>query len=375
MKSWPRHIDRFELQYDKDFARDPIFGTDLMDRIHKRLQVFLHSCNTTAIKEVEMGSLAEFGGLQKNMERGEWLTSTPVWVEWPEQKEEGLRKSDRNKFGARQSGGRGGGGTIFNHRIDPQLKIIENMGNMKFSSHSENLRLLFARDPIFGTDLMDRIHKRLQVFLHSCNTTAIKEVEMGSLAEFGGLQKNMERGEWLTSTPVWVEWPEQKEEGLRKSDRNKFGARQSGGRGGGGTIFNHRIDPQLKIIENMGNMKFSAHSENLRLLLVEDGREICLHFISKEDCVRSCTCFHAPLRGHHQDLVIHYIRGPRELMNQFNKRKYDGDGYQGSHGGHWDRGGNHGHCNLKAQHNSNGAIFGGGLSEGRDGNNGRGGGA
>ena len=40
---WPRHIDRFSQEYDKAFARDPLFGADLMDRIHKRVQVFLHS--------------------------------------------------------------------------------------------------------------------------------------------------------------------------------------------------------------------------------------------------------------------------------------------------------------------------------------------
>ena len=87
MAFWPRHIDRFNQQYDKAFARDHIFGADLMDRIHKRVQVFLHSCNTTSIEEVESGALADFGGLQKRVERGEWLTSTPVWVERPAPKE------------------------------------------------------------------------------------------------------------------------------------------------------------------------------------------------------------------------------------------------------------------------------------------------
>ena len=81
MASWPRHIDHFEWQYDKAFARDPLFGADLMDIIHKRVQVFLHSCNTTSIKEVESGALEEFRGLQKRVEGGEWLTSTSVWVE------------------------------------------------------------------------------------------------------------------------------------------------------------------------------------------------------------------------------------------------------------------------------------------------------
>ena len=53
MGTWLRHIDRFERQYNKAFARDPLFGSDLMDRIHKRVQVFLHSCNMTAIKDVD----------------------------------------------------------------------------------------------------------------------------------------------------------------------------------------------------------------------------------------------------------------------------------------------------------------------------------
>ena len=69
---------------------------------------------------------------------------------------------------------------------------------------------------------MDRIHKRVQVFLHSCITTSIEEVESRALAEFRGLQKRLERGEWLTSTPVWVERPAPKEEGRRKLDRNEF---------------------------------------------------------------------------------------------------------------------------------------------------------
>ena len=81
MASWPRHIDRFKWQYDKAFARDPLFGADLMDRIHKRVQVFLHSCNTTSIEEVESGALEEFRGLQNRVERGEWMTSLLVWVD------------------------------------------------------------------------------------------------------------------------------------------------------------------------------------------------------------------------------------------------------------------------------------------------------
>ena len=86
MGTWTRHIYRLERQYEKAFAKDPLFGADLMDRIHKRVQVFLHSCNTTAIEDMDLGALTEFGGLQKNVERGEWLTYTPGWVDRPAQK-------------------------------------------------------------------------------------------------------------------------------------------------------------------------------------------------------------------------------------------------------------------------------------------------
>ena len=87
MALWPRHIDRFKRQYDKAFARDPLLGADLMDRIHKRVQVFLHTCNTTSMEELELGELKVYRGLQNKVERGKWLTSTPVWVERPAPRE------------------------------------------------------------------------------------------------------------------------------------------------------------------------------------------------------------------------------------------------------------------------------------------------
>ena len=67
MGTWLRHIDRFKRQYNKAFARDPLFGADLMDRIHKRVQLFLQSCNMTAIEDVELGYLEEFRGIQKKV--------------------------------------------------------------------------------------------------------------------------------------------------------------------------------------------------------------------------------------------------------------------------------------------------------------------
>ena len=99
----------------------------------------------------------------------------------------------------------------------------------------------------------------------------------------------------------------QKEEGLRKSDGDGMGARSSGGGGGCDAIFNHGIDPHLYIMERLGDMTGDARLENLRIPFETDGREICLHLLSKGDCVRSCTRLHAPVRGHNQHLVIRYV--------------------------------------------------------------------
>ena len=41
--------------------------------------------------------------------------------------------------------------------------------------------------------------------------TAIEDVDSGSLIEFWGIHKKVEIGEWLTSTPVWVDSPAKKE--------------------------------------------------------------------------------------------------------------------------------------------------------------------
>ena len=60
-----------------------------------------------------------------------------------------------------------------------------------------------------------------------------------------------------------------------------MGARPSGVGGVRNTIFNHVIDPQLRIMERLGDMTEAARSENLCIPLVADGREIGLRFLSK----------------------------------------------------------------------------------------------
>ena len=132
-------------------------------------------------------------------------------------------------------------------------------------------------------------------------------MESGSLAEFGGIQKKVEREEWLTSTPVWVDRPSQKEERLRKSDGPNMGSRPSGGGGGIDVVFNHGVDLQLRIMEILVDMTATARSENLRIPLAEDGREICLRFLSKLDYIRSCTLSHAPVQVNNRYSVIQYI--------------------------------------------------------------------
>ena len=215
----------------------------------------------------------------------------------------------------------------------------------------------FARDPLFGEDLMDRIHKRVQVFLHSSNTTAIEEVKSGALEEFRGLQKKLERGEWVTSMTVWVERPAPREEGRRKSEGNGHGVR------------NHRVDLQLHISEILGILTQVARSENLCLPMGADGREICLRYISEVKCDRSCTRSHAPLQEHSRELVIRFIQGSQETINK--NRNFEGVGAQASHEGTWDRGR---YQNSDTHNGIRFCVGRGGCGGGRDGQNGRGGG-
>ena len=152
----------------------------------------------------------------------------------------------------------------------------------------------------------------------------------------------------------------------------------SSGGGGRDALFNHGVDPQLRIMERLEDMIGEERSENLRIPLASDDREIYLRFLSKGDCIRSCTHSHAPVRGHDRDSVIWYIRVAREFMDPSQKRNFNGGGDQGSHRGHWNRIRVNVPRNSEGQNHRNCAVFGGGQgvhSGGIDGNNGGGGGA
>ena len=45
--------DRFEWQYDKDFAGNRLLIAYTIDQIHKRVQVLLHGCNTISLNNVD----------------------------------------------------------------------------------------------------------------------------------------------------------------------------------------------------------------------------------------------------------------------------------------------------------------------------------
>ena len=61
---WPRHIYRFKRKYYKEFGGNPLFGSDIIDLIHKRVKVFLKLCNIACLDDVETGALTELGKLQ-----------------------------------------------------------------------------------------------------------------------------------------------------------------------------------------------------------------------------------------------------------------------------------------------------------------------
>ena len=75
MATLPCHIDRFEQQYDKEFAADRLFGANIVGRTHKWVQIFLHLCKTTSLDDVETGVLLGLGGLQRQVEWGKFITT------------------------------------------------------------------------------------------------------------------------------------------------------------------------------------------------------------------------------------------------------------------------------------------------------------
>ena len=106
--TWPHNINCFESQYDKAFAGHDLFRADIVDRIHMRVHVLMHSCNTMSLEDVEIVTLEEFGEIQRQVARVECITTTPTWVDLTTQKNYGMRKSE--------SGGGSGGDDLGQHR-------------------------------------------------------------------------------------------------------------------------------------------------------------------------------------------------------------------------------------------------------------------
>ena len=79
-------------------------------------------------------------------------------------------------------------------------------------------------------------------------------------------------------------------------------------------------------MERLGYMTAAERSNNLCIPFTADGRDICLHFLSKGYCIRSCTRSHVPVRGRNRKAVICYIRVGRDVMDPSMKRKFNGGG-------------------------------------------------
>ena len=61
-------------------------------------------------------------------------------------------------------------------------------------------------------------------------------------------------------------------------------------------------------MEKLGEIRAATRTENLCIPVAADGRDICLHFLSKIDYIRSCTRSHAPVQEHTREAVLGYIR-------------------------------------------------------------------
>ena len=92
--------------------------------------------------------------------------------------------------------------------------------------------------------------------------------------------------------------------------------------------------------------------------MAADGGEICLHLLSKRDCIRSCMRSHAPEQGQNREAMIRYIRISRDVMELSRKRKFNGGRDWGSHRGHWERSEGNGTRNSDEKNHGNGAGFG-----------------
>ena len=67
--------------------------------------------------------------------------------------------------------------------------------------------------------------------------------------------------------------------------------------------------------------------------MVVDGREICLRYHSKVECVRHCLCSQAPLRGGIRGNLIRCIGNFRAAHKPYIKKIFNGGGNWGSCGG------------------------------------------
>ena len=79
MATWTIHIDLFEWKYDNAFAGNNFLVTNIVNHIHKQVQLSLHSCNITCLDNVDTGYLLQFEELWRIMEWVNCVLHTPPY--------------------------------------------------------------------------------------------------------------------------------------------------------------------------------------------------------------------------------------------------------------------------------------------------------
>ena len=125
MDTWSRPFEHFKRKYGKAFMGNPLFTANMVDRIHKRVQIFLHSCNTPCLYNVVTGALLYFRELQRCVERVKWMTSIPISMELTTKKKDGGRNSDIGR-GGRPGQAKQKMEAEKNRKTEPHLSVIEN---------------------------------------------------------------------------------------------------------------------------------------------------------------------------------------------------------------------------------------------------------
>ena len=158
-------------------------------------------------------------------------------------------------------------------------------------------------------------------------------MEKGSLAEFRDLQRQVEMVEWITTTPTWVEIPEQKNDKWRRSEISGGAGRSGSGIENPGQQrqreeeSNPDVDPRLRVMERFRDFFCDKNRYGIMWPKGKDSRELWIRLHSKGNCTRDCFYSHAYLCGQTQTEYIRFLnhcRSGYKARNHNRKRKSSG---------------------------------------------------